>query len=223
MERIPDEDPLGGMRPFLEAGDAVLGYEPVGPGHRFADRCWVLHTLRVDGQRVRWADALAAAGRRLADWPFTLSSLVFDGPVRAALPGGVEYPWIGVPDRDCLTRLVELLARHGADGTATECYWAQAAIEDLSAPVPAHRGRLGEVVAHHEACEGPARASGLQFPAHWWPLDGSWFVLTDWDLSATEVFGPPALIEALLADDVLEAVRHPAVAEVQGRPARWPG
>ncbi|MFH9352339.1 hypothetical protein [Kitasatospora sp. NPDC017646] len=59
MERIPDEELLEGLRPLLEAGEAVLGYEPDGPGQGFADRCWVLNTLRVDGRPVRWAEALA--------------------------------------------------------------------------------------------------------------------------------------------------------------------
>ncbi|MEU6973841.1 hypothetical protein AB0A71_40170 [Kitasatospora aureofaciens] len=218
MERIPDEDQLDGLRPLLESGEAVLGYEPDGPdgpGQGFADRCWVLHTLRVDGRPVRWAEALAGSGRRLADWPFTLSYLVFRDPV--ALVGEVELPPIGEPDRDCLVRLVEVLARHSADGQATDCRFASAAIEDLLRPVTAHRGRLDEAVAHYDAWP-----EGGQFPAHWWPSDGSWFVLTNWDLSATEVFGPPALIAELLADTGLEAVRHPAVAEAAEGAARWP-
>ncbi|MFE3505784.1 hypothetical protein [Kitasatospora sp. NPDC059160] len=222
MERIPDEDPLDGLRPLLEAGEAVLGYEPDGPwpgsgqAPGYADRCWVLHTLRVDGRPVRWAEALAGAGRRLADWPCTLSYLVFDD--RAALSGEVDVPLIGEPDRDCLARLVEVLARHSADGPATDCRLASAAIEDLLRPVTAHRGRLDEVLAHYDARPGYA-----QFPAHWWSADRSWFVLTNWDLSATEVFGPPALIADLLADPGLEAVRHPSIAEIADGAARWPG
>ncbi|WP_051711439.1 hypothetical protein [Streptomyces sp. NRRL S-350] len=215
MERVPDDDRLDGFRPLLEAGDAVLGYEPTAPEHGFADRCWVLHTLRVDGRRVRWADALAVADRQLADWPFTLSYLLFDDRVRPAAE--VEYPQLGAPDRACLARLVEVLARHSADGPETACCFAVAAIEYLSEPVAAHRGRLDEALAHHDA-----DPSGCRFPAHWWPSDRSWFVLTNYDLSATEVFGPPALIADLLTDTELEAVRHPPIAEaVSGRP-RWP-
>ncbi|WP_051830287.1 hypothetical protein [Streptomyces novaecaesareae] len=215
MERVPDEDGLDGLRPLLEAPDAVLGYEPNAPEHGFADGCWVLHTLRVDGQRVCWSEALAGAGRQLADWPGTLSNLVFDERVRPA--GEVEWPQLGAPDRDCLARLVEVLARHSADGPGTACCFASAAIEDLLEPVEAHRGRLDEAVAHHDA-----DPSGCRFPAHWWPSDRSWFVLTNYDLNATEVFGPPALIADLLADTELEAVRHPRIVDVApGRP-RWP-
>ncbi|MFJ3823492.1 hypothetical protein [Streptomyces nodosus] len=76
-------------------------------------------------------------------------------------------------------------------------------------------------LAHHDVCAWPARTARTQFPAHWWPVEGSWFVLTGWDLSATEVFGPPALIADLLADAGLDAVRHPSIAEVQGSFAQW--
>ncbi|MGW7067019.1 hypothetical protein ACWGII_40785 [Streptomyces sp. NPDC054855] len=62
---------------------------------------------------------------------------------------------------------------------------------------------------------------GIQFPAHWWPLERAWSVLTHWDLSATEVFGSPALIADIFADDGLDAVRHPSIAQVQGNRAHW--
>ncbi|MFE5581380.1 hypothetical protein [Kitasatospora sp. NPDC056531] len=213
---MPDGDQLDGLRPLLEAADGILGYEPNSPEHGFADRCWVLHTLRVDGRRVRWAEALAGAGRRLADWPFTLSYLTVDRE-RVPLAGEVEYPELGAPDRDCLARLVEVLARHSADGPGTACCFASAAIEAVGEPVAAHRGRLDGAPAHHDA-----RPQGRQFPAHWWPADRSWFVLTNWDLSATEVFGPSALIADLLADAELEAVRHPGIAQTPDGVARWP-
>ncbi|MFE4973646.1 hypothetical protein ACFRAR_16230 [Kitasatospora sp. NPDC056651] len=214
---MADDDVLGGMRPVLEADGAVLGHEPQDG---FPDRCWVLHTARVDGERVRWNDVLARAGKRLEDWLYTPSFRVFEG---LDLPEGFERPDVGEIDRDSLDRLIEVLARHSPEGRRTECYWAQAAIEDLGSPIPARRGRLDEAAAHHEACTWPGRTTGTQFPAHWWPLDGSWFVVTDWDLSATEVFGPAALIADLLADDGLDAVRHPSVADVRPYGARWRG
>ncbi|MEV0278156.1 hypothetical protein AB0I22_17480 [Streptomyces sp. NPDC050610] len=216
MELLPDDDSLGGVRPFLERDDDVLGYEPQ---KGFPDRCWVLHTVRVGGARVRWDDVLVRAGRRLADWLFTPSFRVFQG---LDLPEDLERPEAGEIDRACLAHLIEVLARHSLDGMSTECYWAQAAIEEIGRPVPARRGRLDEALAHHDACARPDSAVSTRFPAHWWPMDGTWFVLTDWDLSATEVFGPTALIAGLLADDGLDAVRHPSIAEVGGAPGRGP-
>ncbi|MFC9586247.1 hypothetical protein ACFVJ8_25980 [Streptomyces yangpuensis] len=46
-------------------------------------------------------------------------------------------------------------------------------------------------------------------PSNLWAQDRSWVLCTDYDLWATEVAGPPALIEALLNDPELEAVRLP--------------
>ncbi|MFI7005460.1 hypothetical protein [Streptomyces sp. NPDC050145] len=46
-------------------------------------------------------------------------------------------------------------------------------------------------------------------PSNLWPRDRSWVLCTDYDLWVTKVAGPPALIEALLDDAELEAVRLP--------------
>lgn len=215
LELVSDDDSLGGMRPVLDGDGVVLGYEPQ---EGFPDRCWILHAVTVGGQWVRWDDVLTWVGKRLEDWQFTPSFRVFEG---LDLPEDFEGPDVGEIDRASLARLVEVLARHSPDGLRTECYWAQAAIEDIGCPIPARRGRLDEALGHHDACSWPDRTAGTQFPAHWWPLEGSWFVLTDWDLSATEVFGSPALIADLLADDELDAVRHPSIAEVQGNCMQW--
>ncbi|MFF0431083.1 hypothetical protein ACFYU9_02475 [Streptomyces sp. NPDC004327] len=208
---LPDDHPLGGMRPALEAEESVLGHEPAGG---YEDRCWVLHTIHDGTRRLRWRTVLAGAGRHLEDWPHTPSYRVFQG-----IDGrdAHEGPSAGEIDRDCLVRLVAVLARHSADGRDTECHAAQAAIEDAGEPVPARRGRLGDAPAHHDRCSGRGDGGWGQFPANWWAADGSWFVLTDWDLSATEVFGSAALVAALLADEELEAVRMPSIADVLGR------
>ncbi|MCC2274917.1 hypothetical protein LKL35_05630 [Streptomyces sp. ET3-23] len=215
MELVSDDDPLDGMRLLLEQDQAILGYEPQ---EGFADRCWVLHTISEGTTRVRWNDVLAGAGKRLEDWDHTPSWKVFRGLETAP---DFDGPSLGEIDRDCLARLVEILAWHSSDGLGTECYWAQAVIEDVGCPVPARRGRLDEALAHHDACAPPNWTISTQFPAHWWPLDRSWFVLTDWDLSGTEIFGSRALIADLLADGGLDAVRHPSIAEVRNNYAQW--
>ncbi|MGX4735177.1 hypothetical protein [Kitasatospora griseola] len=46
-------------------------------------------------------------------------------------------------------------------------------------------------------------------PANLWPQDRSWLTWTDCDRWATKVVGPTALIDALLADPELEALRLP--------------
>lgn len=46
-------------------------------------------------------------------------------------------------------------------------------------------------------------------PANLWAEDRSWCLCTDYDLWGTKVAGPPSLIEALLSDAEIEAVRLP--------------
>jgi len=203
---LPDDHPLGGLRPVLDEPDAELGHEPRAG---FEDRCWILHTIRDErGRRLRWHEVLAEAGRSLADWPHTPSYLLFEGIAAADAHDG---PSDGEIDHACLVRLVELLARHGPGGPDTPCYAVHAGIERAGQPLPARLGRLADAPAHHAGGEA-------NFPANWWAVDGSWFVLTDWDLCATQVFGSASLIAALLADEELEAVRHPSIAEALGMP-----
>ncbi|MEV6675189.1 hypothetical protein [Streptomyces sp. NPDC051162] len=216
LHLLSDDDPLGGMRPLLDADDAILGYEPEG----FSDRCWILHALHEGTDRVRWNDVLARSGRGLDQWTGNLSFLVFEGKIS---PPAFEVPLLGEPDRDSLTRLVEILARHSLGGMDTDCYWGQAAIEDLGSPTVARRGRLREAVELYDACQDPTSGVSTQFPAQWWPEDRSWYVLTNWDLNATEVFGSEELIAAVLADRRLEAVRHPSIGEVGDEAVGWDG
>ncbi|MFD4315440.1 hypothetical protein [Streptomyces sp. NPDC058548] len=49
----------------------------------------------------------------------------------------------------------------------------------------------------------------LYTPSNLWAADRSWGVCTDYDLWGTTVCGPRPLVEALLADNELEAVRLP--------------
>ena len=43
-------------------------------------------------------------------------------------------------------------------------------------------------------------------PSFWWPEDRAWFVSTDIDASSTYVGGSSALIDQLMADDLLEVL-----------------
>ncbi|MGJ7419262.1 hypothetical protein AB9128_25815 [Streptomyces cinereoruber] len=210
---VPDDDPLDGLRAALT--DAPCGYEPTSG---YEDHCWLLHTIHDGPVRLRWDDVLARSGRRLADWPGPPSYLVFEGVEGAA---ELEGPDPAEMDRACLARLVGHLVRHGPQGPDTPCGAAQAPVEGLpggAGTLVARRGRLGDALAHHDACNGPGAVSDHRFPATWWAADGDWLVLTDWDLSATLVFGPAALVAALLADPELDAVRRPGIAEALGRP-----
>ncbi|GAA4899925.1 hypothetical protein ACFPM3_15630 [Streptomyces coeruleoprunus] len=215
MRILPADDPLGGLRACLEADEAVTGHEPSG----FPDHCWLLHAAHdAHGTRVRWSELLAPYGRTPADWGHNLSyRILSELPDR---PTGFTWPEMGTPDRETLRHLVDVLARHSPQGAATPCFWVQAWIEDVGEPVTARLGRLDEALAHHDLCEDPGHAP-YHFPAQWWPDGRAWYVLTDWDLSATEVFGSPELIAELLGHPWLEAVRHPTIAAVGDAPVGW--
>jgi hypothetical protein len=43
-------------------------------------------------------------------------------------------------------------------------------------------------------------------PSDWWPEDRSWFVHTDWVLSATKVIGSREPIDAIVSDEHLETI-----------------
>ncbi|MCX4985187.1 hypothetical protein [Streptomyces sp. NBC_00572] len=201
--RAAEDDPLDGLRAALTAADC--GYEPRGG---YEDRCWLLHAIHDGPVRLRWDEVLSREGRRLADWPGTLSYLVFEGVAGAE---ELEGPDPAELDRMSLARLVEHLIRHSPKGPDTSCGAAQAPVATLPGePLVARRGRLGDALAHHDAMPD------FRFPATWWAADGRWLVLTDWDLSATEIFGDAALIAALIADPELDAVRRPGIAEALG-------
>ncbi|GEB58195.1 hypothetical protein [Streptomyces gardneri] len=201
--RAAEDDPLDGLRTALAEADC--GYEPEGG---YEDRCWILHRVHDGPVRLRWDEVLARAGRRLAEWPGTLSYLVFEGVEGA---GELEGPDPAELDRASLDRLVEHLARSGPQGPDTPCGAAQAVVATPPGGQQGMwRGRLGDAPAHYDAMPE------FRFPATWWAADGRWLVLTDWDLSATEVFGDAALITALLADPELDVVRHPSIAESLG-------
>ncbi|MFB7412269.1 MULTISPECIES: hypothetical protein [unclassified Streptomyces] len=200
-----EDDPLDGLRAALTA--ALCGYEPPRSGYQ--DACWILHPVHDGEVRLRWDQVLAREGRRLADWPGTLSYLVLEGVAGA---DDLDGPDPAELDRATLARLVGHLARSGPSGYDTPCGAAQAPVMNRPGEeLAARRGRLGDALAHHDT------TPEFRFPATWWAADGSWLVLSDVDLSATEVFGATALIEALLADPELDAVRRPGIAETLGR------
>ncbi|MFH8575073.1 hypothetical protein OG988_04375 [Streptomyces zaomyceticus] len=200
---VAEDDPLDGLRDALAEADC--GYEPRGG---YEDSCWILHTIHDGPVRLRWDEVLSRAGRSLEDWPGTLSYLVFED---VAGTEELEGPDPAELDRASLARLVDHLVRNGPRGADTPCGAAQApAATPLGGSTVARRGRLGDALAHHDAM------ADFRFPATWWASDGSWLVLTDLDLSATEVFGNRRLIAGLLADPELDTVRRPTVAETLG-------
>ncbi|WP_116209649.1 hypothetical protein [Streptomyces olivoreticuli] len=67
---------------------------------------------------------------------------------------------------------------------------------------------LSPVSAHARQAEAGTRRPDFS-PSNLWPEDRSWIVYTDYDLWETKIVGPAALINALVGDTEIEAVRLP--------------
>jgi hypothetical protein len=64
-----------------------------------------------------------------------------------------------------------------------------------------------DYLLYRGGAEAVADLAGLDGPNLWWPADQAWCVATELDLPWTYVGGPLGLIEALLADERIEALR----------------
>ncbi|MFG2918871.1 hypothetical protein ACGF0D_39055 [Kitasatospora sp. NPDC048298] len=115
-------------------------------------------------------------------------------------------PSEGSLDRETWIRLIDILTAHSPAGPDTRClaYYPMTlgAIDFDNLHVRA--GRLGDAEILYDMPEADLADFS---PANLWAEDRSWVLCTDYDLWATKVAGPPALIEALLNDTGLEAVR----------------
>ncbi|MFI0960568.1 hypothetical protein ACH4S8_03960 [Streptomyces sp. NPDC021080] len=119
-------------------------------------------------------------------------------------PGSIEWPAEGGLDRPTWERLIRFLTAHSPQGADTAClaYYNPIITGDFEAK-HVRSGRLGDAQALFD------HPDILYTPSNLWPADRSWAVFTDYDLWATKVSGPRPLVEALLADTEIEAVRLP--------------
>lgn len=116
-------------------------------------------------------------------------------------PASIEPPAEGSLDREGWSRLVALLTQWSGPATPCLAFIARGASPDQEGHVLA--GLLGDAVALYDD------ELGSGSPANLWPADRSWVTWSDWDLWGTKVSGPTALVEAVLADPELEALRLP--------------
>ncbi|WP_223243853.1 hypothetical protein [Streptomyces sp. CBMA156] len=126
---------------------------------------------------------------------------------RGSWPLGILPPTEGSLDRESWNRLTAVLAAHSPAGPDTHCLAYYSPLT-LGADADYHHahvrtGRLGDAGVLYDNPRTHFSPSNL------WAEDRSWLLGTDYDLWATKVAGPPALIEALLDDAGLEAVRLP--------------
>lgn len=158
-------------------------------------------------RRLRWAELARRTGDPLVPDGSLPSHRCFPLARKAgSWPLGIVPPTEGSLDRATWNRLIAVLTEHSPDGPATPClaYWTPLMFATVD--VDDHRvraGRLGDAGLLYDDPEVSFSPSNL------WAADGSWVLCTDYDLWATKVAGPAPLVEALLGDEEIEAVRLP--------------
>ncbi|MGA4542529.1 hypothetical protein ACPA54_21290 [Uniformispora flossi] len=153
-------------------------------------------------RRLRWAEL----ARRIGDPVVSDGMLPCPGcfpsvKKNGSWPVGIIPPAEGSLDRETWLGLIDVLATHSAAGLDTRClaFHNPLVCQDFD-NVHVRTGRLRDAAALYDDSEADFSPSNL------WPEDRSWLLCTDYDLWGTKVVGSPALIEALLNDDELEAL-----------------
>ncbi|MCX5195659.1 hypothetical protein OOK31_17400 [Streptomyces sp. NBC_00249] len=192
-EIIPGLDPAD---VFTDSSD-TLG-RPAGehPGPRY--------------RRLRWAELARRTGDPVAaegHLPCHTSFPSLRAGVSGGWPVGITSPSEGSLVRADWNRLVEILTEHSPQGPDTRCLayctpLGQRA-EDFD-NLHVRAGRLADAKALYDHPEEECWT-----PTNLWSHDRSWVLCTDYDLWATKVAGPAPLVEALLDDPEIEAVRLP--------------
>ncbi|MFJ3235873.1 hypothetical protein [Streptomyces sp. NPDC086787] len=182
-EIVPGLDPADVM-------DAVPGEHP-GPRWR----------------RLRWTEL----ARRIGDPTVPEGRLPchssFPSIAPRPWPVGIQVPSEGSMDRAAWNRLITILTQHSPQGTDTPCLAYYSPLLHGADDFDNLHIRTGTLADAHVLYDHPEEDGWS--PSNLWPRDQSWVLCTDYDLWATKVAGPTALIEALLNDGDLEAVRLP--------------
>ncbi|EME97548.1 hypothetical protein J7W19_09625 [Streptomyces mobaraensis NBRC 13819 = DSM 40847] len=158
-------------------------------------------------RRLRWAELARRTGDPVVPDGLLPSLSCFPSAKKnGSRPLSVVPPTEGSLDRETWNRLTTVLARHSPAGRDTRClaYYnpltlGAADFDNLHV----RAGRLGDAETLYDHSEADFSPSNL------WAEDRSWVLCTDYDLWATKVAGPPSLIDALLNDREIEAVRLP--------------
>ncbi|CAL9340803.1 hypothetical protein SUDANB120_00264 [Streptomyces sp. enrichment culture] len=158
-------------------------------------------------RRLRWAELARRTGDPMVPDGLLPSYCCFPSAKKnGSWPLGIVPPTEGSLDRETWSRLVAVLVAHSAAGPETRCLayynplmFRAVDFDDLHV----RAGRLGDAEALYDLSEADFSPSNL------WAEDRSWLLCTDYDLWGTKVAGPPALVEALLNDPDIEAVRLP--------------
>ncbi|GAA1739136.1 hypothetical protein GCM10009809_38200 [Isoptericola hypogeus] len=153
---------------------------------------------RPDGpwKRLRWREHFGPAMDATLDrrpWP----------PNDAALRSGqswsasISAPPEGSLDEASLDALVDVLAGVGGAAAPILAFYGQVPANNYESPTLLVGGldSIGELVDQFGST-----------PSNLWPADRSWFVMTDWDITSTCLWGPTALVHGVRQHDDLETV-----------------
>ncbi|MFE4977118.1 hypothetical protein ACFRAR_34050 [Kitasatospora sp. NPDC056651] len=159
-------------------------------------------------RRLRWAELAGRGGESVVPEGRLPSHHCFPSVRKeGSWPVGIVPPTEGSLDRGTWERLTGLLLAHSPAGADTRClaYYSPLTLGRDADYTTAHvrAGRLGDAGLLYDNPRTHFSPSNL------WAEDRSWVLCTDYDLWATKVAGPPALVEALLEDAGIEALRLP--------------
>ncbi|MDX2543769.1 hypothetical protein ACOT81_17365 [Streptomyces sp. WI04-05B] len=157
-------------------------------------------------RRLRWAELSLRTGDPVAPEGVPPCHRSFPSLRESGgWPVGIATPSEGSLDRADWNRLVEILTEHSPQGPDTRClaYYTPLGqgAEDFD-NLHVRAGRLTDAKALYDHPE-----EQFWTPSNLWAHDRSWVLCTDYDLWATKVAGPAPLVEALLNDSEIEAVR----------------
>ncbi|MFH8383783.1 hypothetical protein ACH4E7_23010 [Kitasatospora sp. NPDC018058] len=158
-------------------------------------------------RRLRWAELARRTGDPVVPEGVYPGFRCFPSAQKdSSWPLRILPPAEGSLDRETWNRLVHVLTDHSPAGPDTRClaYYnplTLGAVEFENLHV--RSGLLRDAEALYDTTDTDFS------PANLWAEDHSWVLCTDYDLWATKVAGPPALIEALLTDPELEVLRLP--------------
>lgn len=205
----PDTGVAEGKTPrFFHEGGVVGSFIP----KNFAACARVLHPAhRRDGGVVTWAEAASWAGRQIHP-EMTWEAVSRPSGLRSGSPPWDEEPSMGNCPLPILAALAERLGAFTS--TPDRCHimvwrgWG-----GLDADVP-EAGVVSVPGRQYLLFKAPLSAIGGGLfhepfhrtgPAIWWPDDGRWYVSTEVDHRGTYVAGSRECVNAVLADDNLEA------------------
>ncbi|AUY53598.1 hypothetical protein EH183_37565 [Streptomyces sp. CB01881] len=178
----------------VTTGDGLGRAEHPGPGWR----------------RLRWEELARRTGDPVVPDGLLPSHRCFPSATKnGSWPLGIAPPTEGSLDRETWIRLIDILTAHSPAGPDTRClaYYNPLTLGAVDFDnLHVREGRLGDAEMLYDVSEADLADFS---PANLWAEDRSWVLCTDYDLWATKVAGLPALIEALLNDTGVEAVRLP--------------